>query len=102
MSRGYTKIKCVKKYNARFKEFITKKGLLQGGVLIPLSFIMIMDNVLKESNTSRKQTCGVPKPNYHSRMCIYRSLLSIISKRRGRFKTQHKCIEEGGVGSTRH
>jgi Reverse transcriptase (RNA-dependent DNA polymerase)/Endonuclease-reverse transcriptase len=44
----------VRKDNKQSEEFITKDGLRQGGVLSPVLFIMIMDDVLKEIKTSSK------------------------------------------------
>lgn len=50
MTRSY-----VRKDNGQSEEFVTKDGLRQGGVLSPILFIMIMDDILKEVQTKVKR-----------------------------------------------
>jgi retron-type reverse transcriptase len=49
-SRNYVRSK-----NNRSKEFITVDGLRQGGVLSPLLFIIMMDEIIKKTKEKAKQ-----------------------------------------------
>ena len=46
----------VRKGREQSGEFVTKEGLLQGGALSPILFIMITDDVPKEIKSNTKQT----------------------------------------------